>query len=157
MVTVYSSAQSDVIVDVSGYYTATGGTGAQFTSEGAPVRICDTRPGNPSNLQGAYSQCDALTIGAGQTRTITVAGLTGVPTSGAAAVVVNLTGIDPSAPTYLTVYPGPIRPPVSDLNPAVGTVEANLVVATLSSSGTICIYNSAGDTNIVVDVLGWYS
>jgi streptogramin lyase len=157
MVTVYSSAQADVIVDVSGYYTAAGGgAGSEFTSEGAPVRICDTRPNNPSKLLGAYNQCDDLTIGANQTRTINVAGLAGVPSNGATAVVINLTGIAPTAPTYLTVYPGPTRPFASDLNPAVGTVGANLVVATLSSTGTVSIYNSAGSVNVVVDVLGWY-
>ena len=32
-----------------------------------------------------------------------------------------------------------------------------MVVATLSSSGTITIYNYTGSTDIVVDVLGWYS
>jgi hypothetical protein len=156
MVTVYSSAKADVIVDVSGYYTATSGSGAEFTSEGAPVRICDTRPNNPSKLLGAYNQCDALTIGPEQTRTISVAGLAGVPATGATAVVVNLTGVSPSAPTFLTVFPGPTKPFVSDLNPAVGSVGANLVVATLSSTGTISIYNQAGNTNVVVDVLGWY-
>jgi sugar lactone lactonase YvrE len=156
-ITVYSSAKADVIVDVSGYYTAASGTGTQFTSEGAPVRICDTRSGNPSGLIGADSQCNGETIGAGQTLVVNVAGLAGVPATGATAVVVNLTGVAPSAPTFLTVFPGPTRPFASDLNPAVGAVAANLVVATLSSSGTISIYNSAGNVNVVVDVLGWYS
>jgi streptogramin lyase len=157
MVTVYSSAQANVIVDVSGYYTAAGGTGAQFTSEGAPVRICDTRPNNPSKLVGAYNQCNGLTIAGGATLKFTVAGLAGVPQTGATAVVVNLTGVAPTAPTFLTVFPGPTKPFASDLNPAVGMVGANLVVATLSSTGTISIYNSAGNINVVVDVLGWYS
>ena len=32
-----------------------------------------------------------------------------------------------------------------------------MVVATLSSSGTITIYNATGSMDVVVDVLGWYS
>ena len=51
----------------------------------------------------------------------------------ATAVVVNLTGIQPSQLTYLTVFPGPTIPFSSDLNPAVGEVRANLVVATVPS------------------------
>jgi hypothetical protein len=38
-----------------------------------------------------------------------------------------------------------------------GQNTANLVVATMSSTGTISIYNHNGTTNVVVDVLGWYS
>jgi hypothetical protein len=32
-----------------------------------------------------------------------------------------------------------------------------MVIATLSSSGTITVYNSTGSMDVVVDVLGWYS
>ena len=59
-ISIYSSSSADVVVDVSGYYTATGGSSTQFTSEGAPVRICDTRAGNPSGLSGGDTQCDGI-------------------------------------------------------------------------------------------------
>jgi hypothetical protein len=155
-VSIYSSASSDVVVDVSGYYTAAGGAGTEFTAEAAPVRICDTRPGNPSGLSGSDNQCLGRTDGSADTLTFQVTGLADVPAD-AKAVVINLTGIDPSAPTFLTVYPGPGRPFASDLNPAVETVRANLTVATLSSAGTVTIYNNSGSLNVAVDVLGWYS
>ncbi|MGP0031324.1 MAG: protease pro-enzyme activation domain-containing protein [Acidimicrobiales bacterium] len=156
-ISVNSSAASDVVVDVSGYFSGLGGTGTQFTAEGAPVRICDTRAGNPSGLTGSAAQCDAKTLGPQSTLTIKVAGLAGVPASGATAVVVNLTGVGPSAQTHLTVFPTAPVPTTSDLNLVPGVTRANLVVATLSSTGTISIYNNAGSTDVVVDVLGWYS
>jgi hypothetical protein len=151
-ITVYSSAKADVIVDVSGYYTAAGGTGSLFHAEGAPARICDTRSSSPEN------QCSGVTIGAGETLTLSGVSIASIPVpdEGSTAIVINLTGVAPTAPTYLTVFPAPPRPFVSDLNPAPGQVVANLVVATLSSSGTISIYNSGGSINVVVDVLGWY-
>jgi hypothetical protein len=154
-ITVYSSARADVIVDVSGYYSAPAisATGSQFNAEPAPVRICDTR------VAAAHNQCSGRTIGAGQTLTVPVIGLaaSGVPV-GATAVVVNLTGIAPTQPTFLTVFPGPTRPAAtSDLDPAVQEVRANLVVATLSHNGTISIYNLGGNIDVIVDVLGWYS
>jgi hypothetical protein len=156
-ISVMSSAPADVVVDVSGFYTAAGGTGSQFTAEPASVRICDTRTGNPSTLSGTNAQCNRLSLGAGGTRTVQVSGLAGVP-SGATAVAINLTGVSPSAPTFLTIYPDTLpNPLVSDLNEVHGDVRANMVVATLSSSGTITIYNDTGSTDIVVDVLGWYS
>ena len=57
-ISLVSSQATDVIVDVSGWYSSSGGTGSQFTPEPAPVRICDTRPGDPSGLTGAAAQCN---------------------------------------------------------------------------------------------------
>ena len=155
-ISIYSSSSADVVVDVSGYYTAAGGSGSQFTTEVSPVRVCDTRPGDPSQLTGTDTQCDAKTIGANGTLTLAVAGLAGVP-SGAKAVVVNVTAVSPSMPTYLTVYPGPTRTTASDLTPVPGEVRANLTVATVNANGTITVYNSSGSIDVVVDVLGWYA
>jgi hypothetical protein len=149
-ITVYSAQQSDVVIDVSGYYSDAGGTGAQFSAEAAPVRICDTRAASPSN------QCTGHTIATQGTLMVQATGMAGVPDD-ATAVVVNLTGVDPSQQTFLAVYPAPPRPFASDLNPAPETVRANLVVATVSPTGTISIYNNSGSINIVVDVLGWYA
>jgi hypothetical protein len=151
---------------VSGYYTAAGSdtatttpAGSLFSAEPAPVRICDTRPGNPSGLTGMANQCDGTTLGVQATDTLQVTGLAGVP-AWATAVVVNLTAIDPSGPTYLAAYPaGNGLPDVSDVNPAVGKVHANLTVVALPTDGdgTITIYNNAGSVDVAVDVLGWYS
>jgi hypothetical protein len=87
---------------------------------------------------------------------VNVTGLAGVPTD-AKAVVVNLTAVTPTLDTYLTVFPGGTLPLVSDLNPTFNEVKDNLVVATLSPTGTISIYNNVGHVDVVVDVLGWYA
>jgi hypothetical protein len=161
-ISVYSSSAANVIVDVSGYYSAADGSGSQFTPAPAPVRICDTRANNPSTLSGPDAQCNGAAnagspLGVAGTQTVQVTGLAGVPT-GAKAVVINLTGTQASANTFLTVYPNALPSPnVSDLNLVPGVSKANLVVATLSSTGTITIYNHTGSVNIIVDVLGWYS
>ncbi|MGP0029245.1 MAG: putative Ig domain-containing protein [Acidimicrobiales bacterium] len=160
-ISITSSAASDVLVDISGYFTEAEGTGTRFSAETAPERICDTRPGNPSGLSGSAAQCNGAgdtgdPLGAGSTLTIQVTGLAGVPADATAAVV-NLTGVGPSAQTHLTVYPAPPLPTTSDLNIGPGQTRANLTIATLSPSGTISIYNNSGSTNVAVDVLGWYS
>jgi Bacterial Ig-like domain (group 3)/IPT/TIG domain len=155
-ISIYSSSSANVVVDVSGYYTAAGGAGSQFTTEVSPVRVCDTRGGDPSQLTGSDTQCGAKTIGANGNLTLQVAGLAGVP-AGARAVVVNVTAVSPTMPTYLTVYPGPARTTASDLNPFPGEVRANLTVATVNANGTITVYNSSGSIDVVVDVLGWYA
>jgi hypothetical protein len=155
-ISIFSSAKADVIVDASGYYTAAGSTGSQFSAESTPVRICDTRTGNPSTLSGSAAQCNSQTIGPAGSLKVNAAGLAGVPAD-ATAVVIDVAGVAPTAVTYLTVFPGPTRPLVADLSPAIGETRANLVVATLASDGTFSIYNNAGRTDVVVDVEGWYS
>jgi len=97
-----------------------------------------------------------MPLGPGDTLSVTVTGLATVPAD-ASAVVLNVTAVTPSAPTYLTVYPSGTPPTVSDLNPTPGDVEANLVVATVSETGTVTMYNFSGQVNVVVDVAGWYS
>jgi hypothetical protein len=128
----------------------------------SPVRICDTRPDNPSNLSGAYAQCNGVngsgeTLVPDSTLTIKVAGLAGIPTSGASAVVLNVTVTDTTAPGYLTVYPtGLARPVASNLNFTSGETTPNRVIVGLGAAGEVSIYNSSGFTDVVVDVGGWF-
>ncbi len=154
-ISVYSSAGSDVVIDVSGYFTAAGAaSGSMFNPESAPVRICDTRPASPAS---PANECTARTISAQGILTVPVVGSpTGAVPHGAKAVVINLTAVAPTQSTYLSVYPV-LRPAASDLNPAAGQVKPNLVVATLSPNGAITVYNNSGSVDIIVDVLGWYS
>ena len=157
------SQAGNVIVDISGYYTGPAGSGTEFLPAPAPVRICDTRPNNPSNLTGDGAQCNGAnnageTLNSGGILTLNVAGHFSVPT-GAVAAVVNVTAIFPSNNTFLTVYPGPSLPTplTSDLNPAPGQVEPNVAVATLTPGGTFKIYNNYGKVDLAVDLAGWYA
>jgi hypothetical protein len=156
LISIFSTSAADVVVDVSGFYSGLGAAGFFFGTEPAPVRICDTRPGNPSGLSGGANQCNGRTLSAGGIDTINATGLAGVPPA-AAAVVVNLTAITPTLATFLTVFPPwTASPPfVSDLNPAAHDVRGNLSVARVFN-GQISIYNNTGSTNVTVDVLGWY-
>lgn len=151
---IYSLSATDVVVDISGYYTAAGGSGSTDVSPASPTRICDTRSGNPSVLSGDAAQCNDKPIGAGGTLTVTVAGHFGVP-GNATAVIVNIAEIAPTAAGYLTVFPGGVPPTTADLTPAAGQIEANLAVATLSPSGTVTLFNSAGTANVAIDLAGW--
>ena len=81
----------------------------------------------------------------------------GVPASGAAAVVVNVTAVEPTAGGFLTVHPaGEARPNASNLNFVRGQTIANLVVAKVGADGEVSIYNAAGSTHVIADVAGWF-
>jgi outer membrane protein assembly factor BamB len=142
-VSVYNQfGTTDVIVDVSGYFTDAIATGKLFVSQ-SPFRIADTR--------------GTATLGAASMYTLQVGGVAGVPTT-ATAVILNVTATNTTAPSFLTVYPSTAaRPTASDLNWVGGLTIPNMVVATLGTTGAITFYNSAGSTDVVVDLLGYFN
>ena len=153
----------DVVADVVGYYSSTAGADGLYHPLVPPVRVCDTRGG-----QG--TACNSGTdnpLGAGQTRLVRVVdGGSGVSTGAEAeAVALNLTAVAPSAWTYLSVYPpnpsthacGVAPPSTSSLNVPPQVNEADRVITPVDSSdGSVCIYNSQGSVDFVIDVNGWF-
>ena len=139
-ISIFNNAGSvHVVVDVMGYMTA-GFTGI------TPVRLLDTREPNDSGLP----------LGAGATASVTVAGVAGVPSS-ASAVVLNVTAVNPTAAGYLTVWPaGGPKPGTSNLNFVAGDVVPNLVTVGVGTGGQVSIFNFAGATHVVVDIMGWF-
>lgn len=138
----------DVVADVGGWFTdgTTAATGSMFVGV-APARILDTRA--------------AAAVGSGVTIVLTVAGQGGVPAMTAAvaptAVVLNVTVTNPTAASFLTIWPdGSTKPLASDLNYLPALTVPNLVVVRVGPTGAIDLYNAFGTTDVVVDVVGWY-
>ena len=142
----YSSGATHVVIDTFGEFTE-----PDYTRLAQPVRLLDTRPGYPT--------FDAQFAGGGlrpgnTELALTVGSRAGLPQS-PHLVMLNVTVVGPAGSGYVTVYPcGASRPNVSNVNFAAGQILANLVVATVSAQGTICLYTSV-PTHLVVDVFGW--
>ncbi len=160
-VCVYNAAgKINVILDANGWFgSASAAAGEQYQPIG-PSRVCDTRTG--SGLP-----CAGHELTAGGIDTVVVAGVGGVPATSAAhpalAVIANLTAIDPTATTYLTLYAASLThtPGVSDLNIGAGEVLPNLAVVQLDTTGDakngdVIIFNSVGDVNAALDIEGWF-
>ncbi len=112
-----------------------------------PFRVLHT--GEGIGLSGA--------IGAGQTKSVTVAGMGGVPAVGATSVLVNITVAGATATSHLSVWPsGTAQPNASTINFSAGQVIANANVARLGADGKLSIYNNSGSVQVIVDVVGWY-
>ena len=92
----------------------------------------------------------------GQTLSLPVLGRAGVPTSGVAYVVLNLTATDATAAGFVSAWPGGTpRPMTSVINLSdVGQTRANAVFAPVGADGTIQLFSQSG-TDLVVDVTGW--
>jgi hypothetical protein len=115
-----------------------------------PSRILDTRVG----IQGIQGK-----LGPGGTVDVPVTNIGGVPaqSSGVTAVVLNVTVTEPSAASYLTVYPtGVSRPTASNVNFGPGQSVPNLVIVKVGNLGKVSVFNCCGFTHIIFDVVGWY-
>lgn len=130
-----------------------GPLGGVATSEFTPIapkRVLDTRP--EFNI-GA----PAAKIGTKAAISVQVSGTPGIPAE-ATAVVVNITALQGTAATFLTVYPtGGGTPPVSNLNPAAGETLANLGIIKLGAGGKVDVYNFAGAADALLDVTGYFA
>ena len=139
---------TEVAVDVEGWYGSSSGGG--LLNSVYPQRIVDTRPNSGHPYAGQA-------LGPGQSLTVQVAGVGGIPSSGALAVVMNLTETEATAPSFLTVFPaGAAQPLASNINFLAGQTSANQVVMELGQSGQVTIYNHSGTVDVIVDVAGWY-
>ncbi len=117
-----------------------------------PSRILDTRTG-----VGVGGAAGIGRLGGGCAIGVQITGQGGVPPSGVSAVVMNVTVTKPNKESYLTVYPsGTLRPVASNLNFKSGQTVPNLVTVKLGTGGKVNVYNNAGQTHVIFDVVGWY-
>jgi DNA-binding beta-propeller fold protein YncE len=149
LVDFYNDAGSvNLVADLEGYYTV-GTTGGSLFVPLSPVRVLDTRNGT-----GGY----AAPVGPGGTISLQVEGTDGVPTTGVSAVVLNVTATDPTASSYVTVYPdGITRPATSNLNFTPAETIPNLVMVPVGADGKVDFYNDSGSVNLVADLAGYYT
>ncbi|MEQ1873046.1 MAG: CAP domain-containing protein [Ilumatobacteraceae bacterium] len=145
-----NAAPTHLIVDVLGWFAVDAGyTG--FT----PARLLDTRSGGVTidNQFDGGGQ-----VGASSVLNLAVLGRGGVPSSGVDAVAINVTAASSTTGSFLTVYPsGAVRPTSSNLNFSAGQTIANMVIVPVGVDGRINLYNNAGQTHLIVDVLGWFA
>ncbi len=86
-----------------------------------------------------------------------VAGRAGLPETGVGAVAVNITTVNQTQASFLTVFPtGQPRPTTSVLNPTPGLIASNFVIAKVGPTGEISIYNNQGSLDVIVDIAGWF-
>ncbi len=142
-VNVYNAnGTTNVVIDVAGYWDSTARNGG-FT------------PITPSR---AYDSRTTTALGAGGSVDISVLKVGDVPLDNVQAVALNVTAVNPTADGYLTVYPtGRTRPLASAINNKTGLVRSAQVIVPVGANGKVTVYNANGSTNVVVDVVGWWS
>jgi hypothetical protein len=110
-----------------------------------PKRVMDTRAGLGASKRP---------VGQGQTITLTIPGL---PAS-ATAVAMNVTATNPTAGSFLTVFPyGQSRPTASNLNFSTGQTVPNMVTVSVGAGGRVSFYNRFGSVDVIADLAGYYT
>lgn len=133
---------TDLIVDILGYYSSKGGK----TTAVDPVRVVDSRIGLGTR-QAIFGPHEA--------RNVQVAGVGGVPAN-ATAVMLNVTAVDTDSWGWLTVWPaGQTQPASSNLNWFTGKIVPNMVMVAVGANGQISIYNDLGHASVLVDVFAY--
>jgi len=135
-----------VAVDIMGYFKK--GPASQVAPL-TPSRVLDTRNGT-----GA----PRARVRGGQTLKLKIAGRGGVPGSGVDAVVFNLTVVRPSTGGFVTAWPSqsPMAE-VSNINHRPGVNVPNLVMCKLGPDGSVNLQCSAGEMDLLADVVGFYA
>ncbi|MEY4172847.1 MAG: hypothetical protein RI900_12 [Actinomycetota bacterium] len=148
-VCVYVSAPMHVAVDISGWFgpTAT----AEYYAV-TPVRAVDTR--NGTGMSGSLTKTNSL----GSARSITLAGVNGLPPATALrAVMANVVGVGATGAGFITVHPcQATAPSVSMVRYVVGSNAAASVAGVDDSSGRWC-FTASSTVHVVVDVNGWFA
>ena len=139
-----NSGSTHIVVDVLGALAPD--AGRQFVSL-APARIIDTRDGTGT----------AVGRVGGAPLTVSMLGRGGLPAAGISAVVLNVTAVLPTRDAFVTVYPAGVeRPLAANLNVTAGDVVPNMVIGTLGAGGSLAFFVSAGDVDLVADVVGYF-
>jgi hypothetical protein len=143
-VAVYPSNNTNLVIDVNGYFAAPGAGGASLYT-GAPCRVIDTRKvgsGHPfsGTLNPPVDVKDSSC---------------GIPTA-ATGYVFNATVVPSGSLGYLTLWPDTEQQPtVSTLNAFDGAITSNMAVVP-SVNGKIDAFAS-GTTQLILDISAYFA
>ena len=119
-----------------------------------PCRLADTRPA-PNNVGPRVGK-----LGPGETETFDVHEATTkcvskIPTD-AVGLSLNVTALNATSKSFFTIWPSGALPLASSLNPAPGEPPTPNAVATPVDAGKFNVYNNKGNSDIVIDINGYY-
>jgi YVTN family beta-propeller protein len=142
-ITVFATNDTDLVIDVNGYFAAPGSGGLSLYAA-APCRVLDTRQvGDRQPFSGLLSPPVDV-----------VASPCGVPRA-AQAYVFNATVV-PVGLGYLTLWPdGASQPLVSTLNAIDGWISSNMAIVP-STNGKVDAFAS-GITQLVLDISSYFA
>ncbi len=143
-ISVYPSSDTDLIIDINGYFAAPG-TGGLSLYAATPCRVIDTRKrGNGQPFSGTLNP------------PVDVLNSPCEPPAAARAYVLNASVVPTGGLGYLTLWPDAAdRPVVSALNALDGSITNNMAIVP-STNGKVDAYAS-GITQLVLDISSYFA
>jgi hypothetical protein len=156
-ISLYLHVGGNLIVDVLGFFApvTTSTVAAGRFVPISPERWTDTRE---AALLPTYPVASSSSRPLNPAETVTTRRLPGtaIPSSGVAALVVNITGTDAVSPGFLRAQTEVTAPAsvYSTVNVTPGTASASGTIVPIASDGTISVYAHTS-MHVVVDVVGY--
>jgi len=141
-ISVFVTNDSDLVVDINGYFAPPSPGGLSFFPV-TPCRVLDTR--NPAGAKPFTGALDVNVTGSG----------CGAPAS-AQSFVLNATVVPPGPLGFLTLWPqGAAQPLVSTLNAIDGAVTSNMAIVP-TANGSVSAFAS-NPNHLVLDISGYFA
>ncbi|MCC6342638.1 MAG: hypothetical protein IT166_10580 [Bryobacterales bacterium] len=150
---VYSSGNTDLVLDIAGYFTDQTGVAGFVYYPLSPCRVVETR----TAMRPIFGPFGPPSMGTGETRRFDFpsSSYCQIP-QGAAAYSVTITAVPKGPLAFLTAWPaGEARPNVSSLNSPSGRVLANSFIVPASDGG-IDVY-TYDETDFLIDINGYFA
>jgi hypothetical protein len=139
-VNVYASNDSDVVIDVNGYFAPRAAGGLSLYNV-TPCRVLDTR-GNSGEFDGTIRVM------------LSPSSCLSAPT--AQAFVLNATVVPLGALSYITLWPnGQTQPVVSTLNANDGVITSNMAIVP-ATNGLANVF-STDPTQLILDISAYFA
>jgi hypothetical protein len=153
-ISVFATANTDLVIDANGYFGAPGSPGALNFYPLQPCRVVDTRSVGGSGLSGAFGPPSLV---GGTSREFPMQSSScGIPST-AQAYSLNLTAVASNPLGYLTAYPaGQALPLAATVNAPNGGAVGSAATVLAGTSGAIDVFAS-GNTDLVIDINGYFA
>lgn len=150
MISIYSTDNTDIVLDVNGYFVDVNtNPNALAFFKLPPCRVADTR--NSTAALGGPA------LVAAQARSLPVLSSNCNIPATAQAYSLNMTVAPHRLLGYLSTWPtGVPQPFVSTLNALTGTLTANAAIVPAGINGAISVY-ATDDTDLIVDINGYFA
>jgi hypothetical protein len=153
-ISVFTPGNTDLVIDINGYFAPPGNPGALYFYTLTPCRVVDTRSVGGSGLTGAFGP-PSLVAGATRDFPMLASACDIPPVSQAYSL--NITVIPPGPLGFVTAWPaGQPLPVAATVNAPLGNVVGSAALVAAGTNGDIDVYAS-GNTNLVIDINGYFA
>ncbi|MBL8230020.1 MAG: hypothetical protein JNL98_16140 [Bryobacterales bacterium] len=152
-VQVYSSNDTDILIDIVGYFTDSTAISNLAFYPITPCRVVETR----SDYRQPPGPFGPPSFGNRETRRFRLPSSPHCQIPTAAAYALTMTTVPPGPLQFLTAWPaGGAQPNISQMNSPGGRVLANSVIIPANSDGSIDVF-SFDRSDLVVDITGYFA